>query len=230
MIGAVVLIVLPFLAGGCLTQNSAPMAHFAAIPSSGESPLHVTFDASASYDPDGVIRKYTWAFGDGSAGTGVVTSHTYVTSVSRDYTVTLTVEDDRGAQATASQTISVRPPSTDSDATNCVDFTWPFHYDAEGDDAQNLNDEYFTLVNNCGRPIDLSGWRVSDEDANTFEFPAGFILAPGAWVMVHTGAGTDTPTDLYWNAGRPVWDNEGDTAILEDDTGVIISVYVYHAC
>lgn len=229
-IGAVALIGLLFLLSGCLVQNSAPTAHFATIPASGEAPLHVTFDASTSYDPDGTILEYTWVFGDGSKGTGVITSHTYITSDSRVYTVTLTATDDRGAQATASQTISVEPPSTDSDSSNCVDFTWPFHYDAEGDDAQNLNDEYFTIVNNCGRPIDLSGWRVSDEDTNVFEFPAGFTLAHGAWVLIHTGSGTDTPTDLYWGAEKPIWDNEGDTAILEGDNGVIINIYVYHTC
>ncbi len=226
-VGLIVSIGLLFLASGCITQNSAPTAHFAAVPSSGESPLHVNFDASASYDPDGTILEYTWAFGDGSTGEGATISHTYVTSSSRVYTVTLTVKDDHGAQGTASQTISVEPPAA---APNCVAFAWPFHYDAEGEDSQNLNDEYFTLVNNCDRPVDLSGWRVSDDDANVFEFPSGFTLAPGAWVMVHTGAGTDTPTDLYWGADAPVWDNEGDTAILEDADGVIITIYVYHTC
>lgn len=229
-IGTVALIVLLLLVSGCITQSVAPTAHFAASPISGESPLHVTFDASTSYDPDGSILEYTWEFGDGSKDAGAITSHTYIAPDSRVYTVTLTVRDERGAQAIASQTISVEPPSTAPDVMDCVDFTWPFHYDADGDDAQNLNDEYFTIVNNCSCPIDLSGWIVSDEDANVFEFPSGFTLAPRAWVMGHTGSGTDTLTNLYWGAKKPIWDNKGDTAILEDNNGRIINIYVYYTC
>jgi PKD repeat protein len=60
--------------------NEPPTARFSATPNTGEAPLAVSFDASASSDPDGTIVRYDWAFGDGTTGTGETTSHTYTTA------------------------------------------------------------------------------------------------------------------------------------------------------
>ena len=32
-------------------------------------------------------------------------------------------------------------------------------------------------------------------------------------------SGTDTATDLYWGRGNPVWNNDGDVAVLRDAGG-----------
>jgi hypothetical protein len=37
----------------------------------------VTFDGTASYDPDGTIVRYKWYFGDGETAEGPVVQHTY---------------------------------------------------------------------------------------------------------------------------------------------------------
>jgi PKD repeat protein len=216
--------------GGCLSPNVAPEAHFVAIPTSGESPLFVSFDASMSFDPDGTILDYRWAFGDGDEGVGVTTAHTYTATTAHEYTVELTVVDDDGARATAAQTIFVTVSVPHPPALYCVEFIWPFHYDADGDDAVNLNDEYFTLRNNCGRSMDLTGWEVSDEGGHVFEFPAGFTLAPGAWVMIFTGSGTNTSTELYWGSTEPIWNDDSDIAVLRDATGDIVNLYAYYSC
>ena len=72
--------------------NQAPTASFTASPISGDLPLAVTFDASASTDPDGTIVSYSWDFGDGAAASGVTINHTFTWAGT--YTVTLTVTDD----------------------------------------------------------------------------------------------------------------------------------------
>jgi len=49
-------------------------------------------------------------------------------------------------------------------------------------------------------------------------------------VMVHSGAGTNTQTDLYMNASGPVWSNDFDIAILSDVEGTIVDIYSYASC
>ena len=88
-----------------LSQNIPPVANIKATPSSGQAPLTVTFDGANSYDPDGVISKYEWDFGDGATAAGVVVSHTYYSP--GVYLAKLSVTDDRGAIGTASVTIEV---------------------------------------------------------------------------------------------------------------------------
>ncbi|MFC7187074.1 lamin tail domain-containing protein [Halorubrum yunnanense] len=91
--------------------------------------------------------------------------------------------------------------------------------DAEGDDRQNLNDEYVAFENAGDDPIDLGGWTLEDEAGRSYEFPSGFALDAGATVTVRTGSGTDTPTDLYWGSGSAIWNNGGDTVILSNPDG-----------
>jgi competence protein ComEC len=86
--------------------------------------------------------------------------------------------------------------------------------DAEGDDRENLNDEYVVFRNDGDSSLNLTDWTVSDESGKTYQFPDGFTLDPGATVTLHTGSGTDTESDLYWEAGRPVWNNDGDTVTV----------------
>ena len=57
----------------------------------------ITFDASASIDPDGVINIYEWDLGDGSFKTGKIVIHNYTEE--GEYEVILTVTDDGGATA-----------------------------------------------------------------------------------------------------------------------------------
>ena len=97
-------------AGPVRDSNLRPIAVFSADPISGMVPLAVAVDATASSDPDGTIVSYHWDFGDGSTGTGVSPSHTFVATGS--YTVTLTVADDGGASSQTSTVITVEGPPT----------------------------------------------------------------------------------------------------------------------
>lgn len=88
-------------------SGQPPVASVTATPVSGTVPLTVSFSAAGSSDPDGSIVAYAWAFGDGSTGSGITTSHTYVTAGS--FTATLQVTDSSGMTATRSTTITVNP-------------------------------------------------------------------------------------------------------------------------
>jgi PKD repeat protein len=217
------------LVGGCFQPNGFPVAAFTLFPETGESPLVVTFDASASYDPDGAIVRYDWEFGDGSAGTGRSPAHTYAVDSETMFAVRLTVTDNDGNQASGTQTITVCRAPPPPEAAR-VEFVWPFHYDADGDDAANLNDEYFTLENTGTEPVDLGGWTVSNERGAVFRFPDGYRLTVGAVVFVHSGTGIDSGNILFWGAVAPVWKDDSDIAVLCDAAGLIIDIYRYVSC
>lgn len=67
----------------------------------------VTFDASASTSQNGIIISYQWDYGDGTNGTGMITDKIYTEA--GNYTVTLTVTDNEGAQDFTSKLIPVIP-------------------------------------------------------------------------------------------------------------------------
>ena len=88
----------------------------------------------------------------------------------------------------------------------------------------SLLDEMVTVTNAGATAVNLTGWTIADEGArNTYTFPV-FVLDAGSNVTVHSGAGNETASDLYWGRSSPVWNNDGDTATLADASGAIVSV------
>jgi len=71
--------------------------------------LTATLDGSASSDPDGTIATYAWDFGDGTTATGVNASKVYTKP--GDYTVKLTVTDNRGGQNTTARSLTAIAPN-----------------------------------------------------------------------------------------------------------------------
>jgi PKD repeat protein len=99
------------------TTHRLPIAVLKADVTSGSHPLEVTFDGSASSDPDASISSWKLAFGDGSSksGTGVpgAITHTYASNCSCTASLTVTA-DDGAASKPAKVVIRVgnpRPPS-----------------------------------------------------------------------------------------------------------------------
>jgi PKD repeat protein len=80
------------------SANRPPAAAFRAEPASGETPLRVAFDASASSDPDGDDLFYQWDFGDGTQPFETdrpAVKHTY--EAEGVHRATLVVRDSSGA-------------------------------------------------------------------------------------------------------------------------------------
>ena len=84
-----------------------PIASFTYTPTYPEVNQIVTFDASASYDPDGNIVSYTWDFGDSNITTtsNPIINHRYTSY--GDYPVRLTVTDNDGLTGQTETTIHV---------------------------------------------------------------------------------------------------------------------------
>ena len=91
------------------STGDPPNAIMTATPYTGTAPLSVVFDGSRSSVPfGGTITSWTWAFGDGTAGTGVTTTHVYTTPGT--YTATLSVTASGGRSNNTSMVIVVTAP------------------------------------------------------------------------------------------------------------------------
>lgn len=84
--------------------NTAPTASFTV--SCAENVC--TFDGRSSTDENAPTLTYSWVYGNGS-GTGPLPTRTY--TAPGDYAVTLTVKDEWGLTATATQTVTITEPS-----------------------------------------------------------------------------------------------------------------------
>lgn len=96
-------------------------------------------------------------------------------------------------------------------------------FNAPGDDRANLNGEWVMVTNSGASPAVMAGWTLSDDrNRPVYEFPQ-FTLGSGASVTVFTVEGHDSADKLYMGRSAPIWNNDGDTAILKDVSGHIVS-------
>jgi micrococcal nuclease len=91
-----------------------------------------------------------------------------------------------------------------------------FNYNAEGNDDENLNDEYIILQNIGDASLNMTGWTIKDEGGNIFTFPE-YMLPTDEVVMLHTGSGSNTENEIFWNKKGAVWNNNGDALYLRDE-------------
>ncbi len=105
--------------------NQQPTAVASASPTSVELGETVTFDGSGSTDPEGDALSYSWDFGDGRSGKGILPTHYY--QAENTYTVRLTVDDGHGG--TDSDTVQITvTAATDSDGDGLPDAWELTHY------------------------------------------------------------------------------------------------------
>ncbi len=92
--------------------NQAPSAYFTVTPPSGNAPLTVSLDASASKDPDGSITSYSWTASDSQTASGQTATMTF--REAGNYTIRLVVTDNQGLTGETVQQVSV---TTDTETT-----------------------------------------------------------------------------------------------------------------
>jgi PKD repeat protein len=115
--------------------NQAPTASFTYTCDGADC----DFDGSGSSDADGSVASYAWDFGDGSTATGPTSGHDFLTSGTRD--VTLTVTDDEGTQGSLVVPVSVvrnNAAPTASFTVSCTFLSCSFDATASTDSDGNL--------------------------------------------------------------------------------------------
>lgn len=119
-----------------------------------------------------------------------------------------------GASIAAVPTVAASPAATSGPAFVTV---------REIESPGSIDAEAVTLTN-LGKLINLAGWTLSDGAGNRYTFPDVTVFA-GAEISVHTRAGTNTPSDLYWGESEARWGRKGTTAYLRDASGKLVATY-----
>jgi PKD repeat protein len=174
--------------GVTVHPNQPPSVSVTPNPAEDNSPLTVTFTATAS-DPDGVITKYEWDLdGDGTfetdTGTTPTAQHTYIFDEGPPVTVTVRVTDDGvpNLSATATTQIVVDPPNQPPTAI--------INADNEGGDAPlTLNFDGSQSFDDDGTITDYSwnwGDGTPDTDTGTNPLADHTFTDPGFYTVTLT--------------------------------------------
>lgn len=139
------------------------------------------------------IVAWSWDFGDGNTATGPNPVHTY--AARGDFTVTLTVTDDAGASAEASQVVEVEAPAENDPPTAAAG------PDQTVQDSDGLDGESVTLDGSLSSDTDgtITGyaWTWSDDNASgptpTVRLPDGTTVVT-LIVTDDDGASSDPAT------------------------------------
>ncbi|MFB6186152.1 MAG: PKD domain-containing protein, partial [Halobacteriaceae archaeon] len=164
--------------------NDPPTAEFTWSPSAHAVGEPISFNASASSDPEENIETYEWEFGD-QTKRGMIPIHSYGTSGQHD--VKLTVIDSRGATDTVTQQLTV------------------------GNLAPTASISYYPSRITTETSVEFDGTESSDPDGSiasyTWSFPDGSEITGATVKHQFDNAGEQ-------NVTLTVTDNGGRTATM----------------
>ncbi|MBE2221754.1 MAG: lamin tail domain-containing protein [Anaerolineae bacterium] len=87
-----------------------------------------------------------------------------------------------------------------------------------------LTEEAIQIINSGTRQVGLVDWTISDESGFVYKFKQVTLFGEGAGILVHTEAGKDDSTDLYWGLELPILVS-GKTLTLTDAEGNVVSTF-----
>jgi PKD repeat protein len=182
-----------------VSENQPPTADFSWTPQTPNTDQHITFDASASHDPEGAITLYEWDWdNDGiydDADSNPTIMHSWTNS--GNYPVTLRVTDDENATDTIAKTVNVTEVALD---LTIGDFIGGIGISAMVTNAGN------STATNITWSIDLRGKMIlhgshwtgnisSLLSGDTAKIKTGLILGFGKITIIATATCTEGATD-----------------------------------
>jgi endonuclease YncB( thermonuclease family) len=99
-------------------------------------------------------------------------------------------------------------------------------YDAPGNDASNLNQEYVDVVNTSTASVNLEGYLIRNTP-NSYLVGANSVVGPGERLRLHMGQGTDSRLEKYWRRTGAQLANGGETVTLQTFAGVVVDCYAW---
>jgi endonuclease YncB( thermonuclease family) len=167
-------------------------------------------------DQFGRTLGYVWA-GDSLVNLGLVESGLAIATTPEP-------EQEEGATLLAAEESAYRagiglwdPAGCDGDAGAEIEITIDISgHNPPGPDDEVLDQEHVALVSSSNERIDLSGWVLRDESStHRYQLPSGSVLEPDQVLLVPS----DHPG---WDpGGSPVWNNDGDMALLLTPDGAV---------
>ena len=93
--------------------------------------------------------------------------------------------------------------------------------------GRDYTGEFVLIKNTAATSVDLTRWTLRDAGAkHKFVFPP-FLLGANDLVRLWTRRGINDRANLYWDSTGAIWNNSGDTAILQDAGGKQVSSYSF---
>lgn len=83
----------------------------------------------------------------------------------------------------------------------------------------DLTAEGVSITNSGSRPVALLDWQLQDQDGHIYTFGQATLFGDGAAIIIHTEAGQDGASDLYWGQEEAIW-QPGETVKLTDAEGI----------
>ena len=124
--------------------------------------------------------------------------------------------------------LAVAAPAEAASSTSGAAIT-AIYFDSPGSDTgrnTSLVAEWVLIRNTTRTTKTLTHWTLRDRSNHIFTFPT-FTLRAGASVKVHSGKGTKSAANLYYNKTWYVWNNTGDTAYLRNAAGKTVDTCSY---
>jgi tetratricopeptide (TPR) repeat protein len=93
--------------------------------------------------------------------------------------------------------------------------------------GRDYTGEFVLIKNTATTSVDLTRWTLRDAGGkHKFVFPP-FLLGATDLVRLWTRRGINDRANLYWDSTGAIWNNSGDTAILQDASGKQVSSYSF---
>jgi len=104
--------------------NRLPIASLIITPTRPTVGQTMTFNATDSHDPDGIIVKYIWNFGDGNTTETNSPVVTYAYDKEGAFNVTLTLVDNDGANRSITQAITISGQNNGASWPPKIEWSW----------------------------------------------------------------------------------------------------------
>ena len=88
-----------------------------------------------------------------------------------------------------------------------------------------LTEEAVFIINNGSQALGLEGWTLRDVQGHVYTFGVGTLFGDGGGIRLHTEAGENENTDLYWGLEEAIW-APGETVILRDHNGEVRAQFI----